>query len=488
MRVATRLFYTALMVNLLGQPQTSLAQARQAQDHVAQHPTEQWQTLGLGGHKMGYRHILRHPSENQLLTRETLVLTVSQPGAPNATSTTVLEYRESSTGQPLAITKRVTSATANHQMQATVDEQILVVSQLNSTNSPRKHAIPQPFYLPEGLRLALLGKTEHDSPFNYFSWNFSSQKFDHLQLQIQPYNSPDHPEARWQIRRHQLGDTKRSTLIVADQYFYFTEERSTSGGDEVIISDCSQTCAQADFEPATHVYRQLIASPYKITDTALRGKIRYRLQGLSTPPPSTFEQTVKPLTDGVEILVCDDCGAEAPPAPETLAVALQANYWLPSSEPVFKTVVDDILADKDITTAARMRRLSRFVSRHMNSEASYSGYATALEAYNSKQGDCTEHALLLATLARAAGIPSRVAFGMAYNNERFLGRKYVFVPHAWVQAWTGNRWQSFDSGLGKFTAGHITLGVSNGEQSEVLKLNEQLHQIKIISAVQIKSR
>lgn len=488
MRVTTQLLFGALMISLPCLSQAGLPQTNSAQEHPAQNTGEQWQTLSLAGHKMGYRHINRAQSKNTLFTRDTVVLTVSQPGAPDATTTTVLEYHESLGGQPISATKHLNSGTANHQMQATVHGNILSVRQSNATKNSREYPIPQPFYLPEGLRLALLNRAEQDKPIAYYSWNFSSQQFDHFQLQIQPYNSPDKPSIRWKIQRHQFGDPQRNTILFADQYFYFLEERSTSGGDDVIITDCSQACAQAYFEPTTHVYRQLIASPYKITDIALRGKIRYRLQGLPTPPPSTFEQTVNPLADGAEILVCDDCGTEAQPSPETLATALQASYWLPSTEPVFQTVIESVLTDKTITTAARMRRLSRFVTRHMSSEASYSGYATALEAFNSKQGDCTEHALLLATLARTAGIPSRVVFGLAYNNERFLGRKYVFVPHAWVQAWTGNKWQSFDSGLGNFTAGHIALGISNGEQSEVLKLNEQLHQIKIISAVQIKSR
>ncbi|MFT6552452.1 MAG: transglutaminase-like putative cysteine protease [Zhongshania marina] len=124
----------------------------------------------------------------------------------------------------------------------------------------------------------------------------------------------------------------------------------------------------------------------------------------------------------------------------------------------------------------------------MSEEPNYSGYATALEAYNSRQGDCTEHALLLATLARAAHIPARVVFGLAYTNERFLGRKYVFVPHTWVQAWTGERWESYDSGLGEFSAGYIALGLSNGDQADILRINEQLQKISITSAIQIRRR
>ena len=41
-------------------------------------------------------------------------------------------------------------------------------------------------------------------------------------------------------------------------------------------------------------------------------------------------------------------------------------------------------------------------------------FATAAEVAQSREGDCTEHAVLLAALARACGIPSRVAIGLVY--------------------------------------------------------------------------
>ena len=136
-----------------------------------------------------------------------------------------------------------------------------------------------------------------------------------------------------------------------------------------------------------------------------------------------------------------------------------------------------------------MQRLTRFVTAHMDEVATYSGYGTALDALQSGHGDCTEHALLLAALGRAAGIPSRLVMGLAYNNERFLGRRFVFVPHMWVQAWTGDRWESFDSGLGAFTAGYIALALSaEGDQASFLAMNALLDTLSIDSAVQLRSR
>ena len=75
----------------------------------------------------------------------------------------------------------------------------------------------------------------------------------------------------------------------------------------------------------------------------------------------------------------------------------------------------------------------------------------------------------------------------SYNTERFLGRKYVFVPHAWVQVWDGSEWRSFDSGLGEFHAGYITLALSySGEVSHFTQVNARLHALQIVSAARVE--
>ncbi|CAA0082295.1 Uncharacterised protein [Zhongshania aliphaticivorans] len=451
---------------------------------------EQWQTVSLGGHKMGYRHILTEAIKPTLInTNKTLSVTLSQPGVANRDITTTLSYQESASGKPISLSKTVQSNNTNHHLRANIKGNTLT---LNTKNSSQKehYTIPQPFYLPEGLRLALLSHSDNVKPFEYFSWNFSTRQFDKIQLTIKPYSNPEQPEYVWHIQQKTIqGDSIKHSEIFSDAQFHALTERSFSNGDEVLIRSCDKACATASFNPNTHVYRQLIRSPYKITDTALHGKIRYLLDGNFTLKiPNTYEQRSSIKDQGTELVICEDCGNEEKPSQSDLNTALEDNYWLPAKNPLFQSLVTEILPDHNSSAAGKMRRLTRFVTRHMSEEPSYSGYSTALEAYNSKKGDCTEHALLLATLARAAQIPTRVVFGLAYSNERFLGRKYVFVPHAWVQAWTGERWESYDSGLGEFTAGYIALGLSDGDQKDILKINEQLHNINIKSAIQIRSR
>ena len=92
------------------------------------------------------------------------------------------------------------------------------------------------------------------------------------------------------------------------------------------------------------------------------------------------------------------------------------------------------------------------------STAFSTAFATAAEVARSLEGDCTEHAVLLAALCRARKIPARVAFGIVYYPPQ-----QGFAYHMWNEVWITDRWIPMDPtlGLGGIGADHIKLGDSN---------------------------
>ena len=86
----------------------------------------------------------------------------------------------------------------------------------------------------------------------------------------------------------------------------------------------------------------------------------------------------------------------------------------------------------------RSERLCHFVARHVRSKDLSIGFASALATLKSGEGDCTEHAVLLAALARADGIPSRVKAGLLA-----LGAEMGF--HLWTEVWNGEAWIGLDA-------------------------------------------
>lgn len=88
---------------------------------------------------------------------------------------------------------------------------------------------------------------------------------------------------------------------------------------------------------------------------------------------------------------------------------------------------------------AKALALEKFVRRHITQRNLATAMATALEVAQSKSGDCTEHAVLLAALLRSAGIPSRVAMGVVYSPD-----DQAFIGHMWTEAWLNDHWLPLD--------------------------------------------
>jgi hypothetical protein len=106
--------------------------------------------------------------------------------------------------------------------------------------------------------------------------------------------------------------------------------------------------------------------------------------------------------------------------------------------------------------------LERFVKRSVQLKNYSTAMATAAEVAKSLEGDCTEHAMLLAALCRARKIPARVAIGLVYYPPA-----QGFAYHMWTEVWIANRWIGLDATLGDggIGADHLKLAVSSMDGS-----------------------
>jgi len=248
------------------------------------------------------------------------------------------------------------------------------------------------------------------------------------------------------------------------------------------ITETSAASTDASSMTAVDAIRAAsVASPYRISERAAMGEIRYRIamrDGVSWQWPETDEQHVEQDGDMVVLTICNDCGNEAAPTTDALQRDLMPNRWADNSDRNMRTLAGDA---RGSSVDRRMRSLVRAVQLQMNGPIDFNGYLTSREAFESRAGDCTESALLLAAAAKARHIPVRVVAGIAYSS-RFLGQKRVFGPHMWVQAWTGSRWTSYDAGLGEFDSTHIVLTIGDGNPSMLPEAFARLPALQIVSA------
>ena len=229
-------------------------------------------------------------------------------------------------------------------------------------------------------------------------------------------------------------------------------------------------------------------APFRIPKNLLSEKLRFVLKsrsGIAPAVPETNEQSVIRRHGRTIVTICNDCGSESAPSSDQLQRYLSPNAWVQSDAPSIRRLADRARAGRG-NVAKRMRALVRTVQTHMQGEIELADYADALTALKSRSGDCTEFAVLLAALARAQGIPTRVVAGIAYS-ARFTGRSHVFSPHAWVHAWTGERWQSFDAGLGQFDSGHIVLAIGDGRPEDYSSALRALRGLDVVDAGRIQA-
>jgi hypothetical protein len=113
------------------------------------------------------------------------------------------------------------------------------------------------------------------------------------------------------------------------------------------------------------------------------------------------------------------------------------------------------------TTVTAATRIEAFVARSIDQKTLDMGFATALETAKTMRGDCSEHAVLSAAMARAAGLPSQVVVGLAYMREGAFGispPEGLFVFHVWTEVLVAEHvWMPIDPALGRYDATHLAL-------------------------------
>ncbi len=106
-------------------------------------------------------------------------------------------------------------------------------------------------------------------------------------------------------------------------------------------------------------------------------------------------------------------------------------------------------------------RLEQFVKQTIRSKNFSQAFSSAGEVARTREGDCTEHAVLLAALARARGIPARVAMGLVYSEPP--GGEPMLAFHMWTEVFIADRWIPLDATLGRggIGAAHLKLAQSS---------------------------
>jgi hypothetical protein len=225
------------------------------------------------------------------------------------------------------------------------------------------------------------------------------------------------------------------------------------GNLDIITSD--QATALADFVPPELFMSTAIDANRKIDGKAAR-RIKYRVAAKSPDTdlgtlPNTGMQTARVADDGsIEVVI-----TRRPVKPSKNQAAkhsagkdseyLGRNLMMNTADPQLIELAKRA-AGSETEPFALADILRRFVTDYVTTKSLNIGFGTASEVCRSKEGDCSEHAVLLAALGRLNGIPSRVAVGVVYV-PRLGSRSDVFGYHMWTQFLIDGEWIDLDAAL-----------------------------------------
>jgi len=280
----------------------------------------------------------------------------------------------------------------------------------------------------------------------------------------------------WRIRESHGGVTVESwvdedgRVIRSESPMGFSMERTAFELAQQALGDGRELVARGDLS-GDLILSTAIASNVRLDEADLEEELRFVLSGVDL---TGFELDGgrQELRGDTLIVTREDWDGLSPgyslPYPRMdLRAALEPEPLIQSGDERIQSqarrvVRWSIRGRNDPRTAAS--RLNDWVYSNLRKEMSFS-IPSATQILETRQGDCNEHTVLYVAMARALGLPSRVAVGLVYLEGSFF-------YHAWPEVWLGE-WVAVDPTLGQFPAGAAHLRFITGglaQQVEVARL------------------
>ena len=430
-------------------------------DHAAVLPArEQWLAVLQHGQKVGYSHSRLTALADGYAFAEELLLRASVLDVPQ-TVRTRMDGRCDANFALREVDFALDGGAAPFRARAVVEGSALHLTfWLGGEKSEQRVALNGPLYLPWAVRAAVgAGRMEAGR-------RWEASVFDPLLMRAEPtrvavVRQEQVPDAApgvlgWRVEEEFHG--VKSTAWIDPTVGVLREEGPL--GLVLVRQGRDEVGSEARAEGAALDVVALVAVPVarSIDDPRSLRSLRLRVSGVA---PEAIPVDVEQVRVGATVTITRrdpvaDGAYRLPYRDTDLAPDLVSTPFLQSDHPRIQALARQILAgDDDAERAAR--RLTDWVYREIR-KTPKATVPNALQVLAMREGDCNEHAVLLAALARAAGLPTRVVAGVVYLDGAFL-------YHAWCEVWLG-RWVPVDPTFGQVPADatHLKLLVGGPEQ------------------------
>ncbi|MFQ5429085.1 MAG: transglutaminase family protein [Phycisphaerae bacterium] len=267
---------------------------------------------------------------------------------------------------------------------------------------------------------------------------------------------------------------------------------------KVKLYKTTKTDAMKQGAPPEMFLTTFIPIDRRIGNDAKRVKLRLTLKKNAKGPlptlPDTAMQTYRRVSDREAIVTLRRIDwhkirkVEAVPEtfPADMKVYRTASAVCDSGDRKIKRLARRAVRGKK-TPADMADALRKFVTRYITDKNMDVGFATASDVARNRSGDCTEHGVLLAAVARAAGLPARGVGGIVEIPSGYPTPNggSSFGYHMWTQVYIGDQWVDIDAALRQTDCAPNHLAVSlmplgeEGMIDFVMKLIPLLGQLRI---------
>jgi hypothetical protein len=269
-------------------------------------------------------------------------------------------------------------------------------------------------------------------------------------------NSDHSPVIHSELWTNREGQVLKTSLAALHQETYRTTESvalAQSGSRRLdLVTDNTVPVTQSLSNP--HGTKRIKYRVRLTSDDPARAFASGGSQQVTSLDPHTAEITVRKIELSPSTVVVENSSAVSRlPSADDRA----PNNLIQSDDEQVLALAKTVAPDES-DPAKLAVALEKYVNQIVTLKNFSQAFDTAAEVARRREGDCTEHSVLLAALARARGIPARVAIGLVYQPAT-----QSFVYHMWNELWIVDHWVPMDATLGRggIGAAHLKLTDSN---------------------------
>lgn len=462
---------------------------------------EEWMEIRLAGSKIGYGQVTLQRQNDHIITRSLNRFLIAR-GTTNIELTVEEVTTESLDGNPHSFKHTVTMANQPVVHQGTIFDGTLEY-ELRQGDYIMRDTVPYPDGALMNWGLLRFADSKGRVPgtrysINLFSPDISYQNGTPVTVEIGDWDTMDIQGETISVlpvtSYIQIGGRSMETKSYVNEEGQTILSRMEMMGMPIELKVVSQEQAMAEFVPVEMLVSQLVPLNRHIpADAVAVDYIIQHTQGDWPVPhrlPETLAQSVEQDPESGALIVRVRQVNPAEPIPtETSSINppaeyLESNLMINPDDPLIREKVIRILGEHAAPDWQSAYTLCQFVAGYIEEKNLDVGFASSSEVMRRPEGDCTEHAVLLAAMGRAAGIPARVAMGLWYL-PYFQGQQDVMGYHMWTQFFIDEHWLDFDAVSPREVPRptRIALAVSSLKDDSLthigLKLMDQLGQLKI---------